>query len=350
MRAKKQGYYLIRNLNLSNNKYERWKKVAKTLKLSPKANQRLNWIIYYHTKANGNAQLTCRYFGINRSTWYYWFNRFNEDNLRTLEDDSRAPNNTRQKEYTPLQYERIVKLRKQYIRYGKVKLLKLYQKQYPADKCISEWKVQCIIQSSGLYYNAKKQAKINKKRVKSQAKKRITELKLKPKLGYLVCLDTIVRYWHGQKRYILTAIDKHTKIAFARMYHKHSSLSAEDFLLRLYYLLDGKIENIQTDNGSEFMKHFDKACQRLDLDRYFSRVRTPKDNGSNERFNRTLKEEFIRLGNMTEDTVLFNQKLSNWLVEYNFNRPHQSLNYLSPMEFVEKYGGVSEMWSSNTLI
>jgi len=348
MKAKKQGYYLIRNLKLSANKYERWRKTAKVLKLSKKANQRLDWIIYYHTKANHNAKLTCRHFGIVRSQWYYWFKRFDETNLRSLEDNSRAPKHTRQKEYTPLQYERIVKLRKQYIRYGKAKIFRLYQKQYPLDKNISEWKVQSIIQSANIYYNAKKQWKINKKRAKSQVKKRITELKLKPKAGYLVCLDTIVKHWNGQKRYILTAIDKYTKLAFARMYHNHSSLSTEDFLLRLYYLLDGRIENIQTDNGSEFMKYFDKACQKLKLNRYFSRVRIPQDNASNERFNRTLKEEFIRLGNMTDNINIFNRRLSDWLIEYNFSRPHQSLDYLTPIEFNQKYMKVSEMWSSNT--
>jgi len=348
MKAKQQGYFLVRNLNLSTNKYQRWRKVAKTLQLSQKALTRLGYIIYYHTKANGDAMLTCGHFGLVRSQWYYWFKRFDETNLRTLEDNSRAPKKIRQKEYTPQQYECIVKLRRQYIRYGKTKLFKIYQKQYPQDDNISEWKVQCIIQSSDIYYNAKKQSRINKRRANSQIKKRITELKKRPRTGYLVCLDTIVRHWNGQKRYIITGIDKYAKIAFARMYKKHSSLAAEDFLLRLYYLMDGKIENIQTDNGSEFMKHFDKACQRLKLDRYFSRVRTPQDNAGNERFNRTLQDEFIRLGNMTEDVELFNQRLSNWLVEYNFNRPHQSLDYLTPIEFTQKYGKVSEMWSSST--
>jgi hypothetical protein len=348
MKIDKVDYYLISKVKLSATKYIRWRKTAQVLKLSKKATTRLNWIIYYYTKANSNAKLTCRHFGLARSQWYYWFNRFNEANLRTLEDQSRAPKHARQKEYTPLQYERVVKLRKQYMRYGKIKLLVVYQKQYPHDKTISQWKVQCIIQAAKLYYHPQKVHKTTQKRLKAASKKRIAELKKKPRQGYLICLDSMVRYWNGRKRYIITGIDKYAKLAFARMYKKHSSLTAQDFLLRLYYLMDGKIENIQTDNGSEFMKHFDQACTRLKLDRYFSRVRTPQDNASNERFNRTLQDEFIRLGNMTEDVELFNQRLSDWLVEYNFHRPHQSLDYLSPIEFVQKYGKVSKMWSSNT--
>lgn len=350
MKAKKIGYYLISQLKLSKNKYERWQKVSKKLKLSKKACQRLNWMIFYETEAKHNAKKTCRHFAIARSLWYYWRKRFDETNLRTLEDEFKAPKSTRKKEYTGTQYERVVMLRKDHIRYGKVKLLKIYQKKYPDDKNISSWKVQCIVEASGIYYNAKKQSRANKKRQKAQRKKRITELKKKPKSGYLICLDTIVRHYSGQKRYILTAIDKYAKVAYARMYHNHSSLSAKDFLQRLFYLLDGKFDNLQTDNGSEFLKYFEEACEQLKVPHYFSRTRTPKDNPECERFNRTLQEEFIALGNMTEDINIFNRNLTEWLIEYNFNRPHQTLGYLTPIEFTQKYAKVSKMYSSNTLI
>jgi transposase InsO family protein len=107
------------------------------------------------------------------------------------------------------------------------------------------------------------------------------------------------------RRYILTAIDRHTKVAFARMYTHHSSFSARDFLYRLHLLLDGKIENVQTDNGSEFHRYFEDACQKLGLEHYWSRTQTPKDNAVNERFNRTLQEEFLSMGNMVTNTTEF---------------------------------------------
>jgi len=337
-----------KKLSIPVNKYELWIKTTKILKLSKTAKNRLNWIIYYYTKANKNASLTCRHFGIYRSQWYYWFNRFDETNLKTLEDKSNTPHNTRQKEYTNIQYGRIVKLRKKYIKYGKFKLLDKYQKKYPDDKTLSAWHIQCIIQESGIYYKSTKNARTQAKRAKAEYKKKITEFKKKPKLGYLICFDTIVKYWNGKKRYIITAIDRYGKMAYAWMYNNHSSLSAKDFLLRLNYLLDNKIENIQTDNGSEFQKYFNKTCNNLNIKHYFSRVRTPQDNAVCERFNRTLKEEFIALGNMTTNTEIFNQRLTDWLIEYNFNRPHQSLDYLTPIEFNQKYMKVSERWSSST--
>jgi transposase InsO family protein/transposase-like protein len=340
-------YFPIKPIKLLD-RHERLKKAAKLKGLSREALLRLGWIIYYQTTAKQNARLTCRHFGIPPKTFYKWFDRFEETNLGKLEDGSRAPKYTLIKEYTSEQYLRVIALRKQYIRYGKMKLLKLYQAKHPEDGNITSWKIQCIIERSGIYYHPKKQARINRKRVLSQKRKKITQLKMKKIKGFLLCLDTVTLYWMGQKRYIITAIDKWTKVAFARMYTTHSSYNSRDFLYRLHFLLDGKIENIQTDNGSEFKKYFDQGCIKLKLPHYHSRVKTPKDNPDNERFNRTLQEEFIEMGNMTDDTKLFNQKLTEWLIHYNFQRPHQTLDYMPPINFTYKYHNVLPMYPSST--
>ncbi|KKW45056.1 MAG: ABC transporter, permease protein [Parcubacteria group bacterium GW2011_GWB1_56_8] len=68
-----------------------------------------------------------------------------------------------------------------------------------------------------------------------------------------------------------------------------------------------------------------------------------------ERFNRTLKDEFISLGNAVTDCALFNQKLTEWLVEYNFHRPHQALGYEVPVEYHYKHQKVLPMSPSSTL-
>ena len=327
-------------------RHDRWRKMAELFKLSKDARSRLEWMIFYETKGERNACLTARYFGIAPKTFHQWRNRFNEADLKTLEDRSCAPVKRRTREYTPLQYMRIVALRKEHIRWGKMKLLKLYQNDFPKDDTISSWKIQCIIERSGIYYHPVKQARINRKRVLSVKRKKITDLTKKPKQGFLLCVDTVVRYVNGSKRYILTAIDQYSKLAFSRMYTTHSSASAKDFLHRLHYLFDGKIENIQTDNGSEFKLHFDAALSKLNIPHYYSRVKTPKDNAVNERFNRTLNDEFLVMGNLTADTTLFNSRLTEWLVEYNFKRPHQSLDYLPPINFHFKYYKVLPMYPS----
>ena len=176
-------YRLTKSFKLGS-KYDRWRNVAKVLALSKPACQRLEWIIFYQTRACRNASLTCRHFAIPPKTFYKWLKRFDEANLRTLENQSRAPKHRRQKEYTPNQYLKIVGLRKEHIRYGKFKLLVLYRQGYPDDQTISAWKVQSIIQDAKIYYHPKKQQRINKKRQLSQKKKRITDLKQKKLTGF----------------------------------------------------------------------------------------------------------------------------------------------------------------------
>jgi transposase InsO family protein len=318
----------------------------KRKQFSPEAKKRLSWMDYY--RKCQNVSLTCRHFGITRRMFYYWKSRYNPNNLHTLEDKDKAPKKKRQREITLLQETRIVALRKQYIRYGKEKIAIRYSQLYQEE--ISSWKIQKVIEKYKLYYNPKKTAKTARKRKRALKKKRITELKKKNKTGFLVCLDVIVIYWNGIKRYIFTAIDRYSKLAFARMYQTRSSLNAEDFLKRLYYLFDGGIDNLQTDNGSEFMGMFQRATEKLNLEHYFNRPRTPKDNPINERFNRTLQEEFINLGNFNSDPEVFNPRLRDWLEEFIFRRPHQALGYKTPIETACGNPQLSQMYSSDTKI
>ncbi len=53
-------------------------------------------------------------------------------------------------------------------------------------------------------------------------------------------------------------------------------------------------------------------------------------NAHNERFNRTIQEQFI---NFNEDLLyldidLFNQKIADWLIDYNTKIPHHSLKMM----------------------
>lgn len=325
--------------------YTRLRKIAQLQNISTGARAKLEWMIFYEREKQ-NALKTARHFGISAKTFWKWRNRFQAENLRTLEEHSRAPIRRRQKDIHPLQEERIIALRKQFLRYGKIKLSIRYASEY--GEKISSWKIQKIIEKYQLYYHPAKNYRTQKKRRSSEKKKRITEFQKKKKTFFIFGMDSIIRHWDGQKRYILTAVDTVSRFAFARMYTSHSSRLAADFLHRLMHLTDGKIKNIQTDNGSEFHLEFEKACKNFNLPHYWSRVRTSKDNPHVERFNRTLQEEFIQLGNRILDPVEFNQKLTSWLVEYNFKRPHQSLGYMTPMYFIQKNDPLLPMCPSDT--
>lgn len=321
------------------------RKVADVLGLSKPARARLEWMLW-HDGNGQNALLTSRRFGIAPKTFWKWRKRYLERGPRGLTDLSKRPKKRKEREITPLQTERIVALKRAHIRYGKAKITALYETEY--NERVSQWKVQKVIEAKQLYYHPAKNARTQAKRRSAQKKKRISELSLKKRRGFLFRIDTVVRYWCGTKRFILTAVDSASRLAFARMYTTHSSKAAADFLRRLHALVDGRIENVQTDNGSEFHGAFEKACLDLGLDHYWSRVRTPKDNGQNERFNRTLSEEFMQMGNAVIDQAEFNRRLTEWLIEYNFRRPHQALGYLSPINFIYRHEKLLPMYPSST--
>ena len=312
-------------------------------------------MVFYYTVAGENAALTSRHFGISRKTFHKWLKHFKDSkyDVHSLANRSRAPHHKRKWEVTLSEEGRIRSLRKRYPYYGKKKLKVLYREEYREE--ISTWKIERVIRKYKLYPDKVKAEKIAGKRARApqKPKRRITELVKENSLCFLFQLDTIVIHWDGVKRYILTAVDHATKMGYARMYKNKSSRSAADFLYRLRYLVNQPIKNLQTDNGSEFTLEFERAAATLGIQRYFSRVKTPKDNPEIERFNQTLEYEWLYNSNLSLDPEEFNPQLTEWLIEYNVNRPHQSPGYLSPMEYIERKLAkinslVLPMWSATT--
>jgi len=355
MRKLASFYFFKRKPIILGNRYERWRGVAGLLGFKSQERLRVEWMVFYYTVAKENAALTAQHFGISRKTLHKWLKRFKDSkyDVRGLADRPKAPHHKRKWEVTLVQEGRIRSLRKRYPYYGKKKLKVLYEKEYCEE--ISTWKIERVIRRYKLYPDKGKAEKIARKRARARQKpkRRITQLVKEDRLCFLFQLDTIVIYWNGIKRYILTAVDHATKLGYARMYKNKSSRAAVDFLYRLSYLVNQPIENLQTDNGSEFALEFERATARLGIQRYFSRVKTPKDNSEIERFNQTLEYEWLYNCNLSLDPEELNPGLTEWLIEYNFNRPHQSLGYLTPIEYIEKelakiHSPVLPMWSAST--
>lgn len=321
----------------------RWRKTVSLLDVTEtvrsKASVKLEWIIFYYTVANKDVSVTAQYFSITNKTVYKWMNRFelSNQNVNSLIEQSRRPNSVRQWTVTLLEETRIKKLRLKHMVWGSNKLRKLYKDEY--GETISSWKIGLVIRKHQLYPDQVKQDKISSNKAKSSNNKlklKITQFTYTNKLWHLIHVDGITIYWQGLKRYLFTAVDHAGKVGYARMYTNKSSHNTKDFLIRLHYLVNDKIPNIQTDNGSEFYGAFDQALTDLETLHWFSRPYTPTDNAEVERFNGTLKHEWMEWGHYTNDTIQFNKELTEWLVEYNSVRPHESLDYLNPLEFADQ--------------
>lgn len=334
---------------------EKWvlvRSVANQIGLSFKAKEKLEWIIFYHTFGNMNVKETSLYFGTTRKTFHKWFKRFDERNLLSLEEHSKAPIKTRTWQVTFEEEARIVSLRKKHIKWGKKKLRKLYLDDY--KETISTWKIERVIRKWNLYPDPQKHNKYLKLKAKRKEKTLIKDfIKVNvasQSFGFLWHIDAIIIWWYGTRRVIFTAIEDTTKIAFARVYKTNSSNFSKDFLLRLVYLADGKVNFMHSDNGSEFEGSFSEACSDLKVTQIYSRPHTPKDNPSLERFNYTIQDEWLSLSEVGLDNIdEANKDLTNWLIEYNNLRPHETLDYQTPLAYAyQKFPEVLPMCPAST--
>lgn len=104
------------------------RRLASIPELSKQARQRLKWFDHYESHGH-NARLTCCYFGISRQTFYRWKRRYNPHHLESLEDRPRRPKHVRQPTASPELVAAVLKLREEYPRWGKDKLVVLLRRK-----------------------------------------------------------------------------------------------------------------------------------------------------------------------------------------------------------------------------
>jgi putative transposase len=95
----------------------------------------------------------------------------------------------------------------------------------------------------------------------------------------------------------------------------------------------GKPQRIRTDNGPEFRsKVFQKWLSNNNIE--WSRIQKgkPQQNAIIERFNKTFREDILD-ANIFKDIEQAQLLTDEWIWEYNNERPHQSLNFKTPIEY-----------------
>jgi len=149
-------------------------------------------------------------------------------------------------------------------------------------------------------------------------------------------LDSIEFHGKSTRRYVVTFIDVYSRFAFAFGTRSHTSKETAKVLGALLEALPSKVTNVLTDNGSEFMLHFEDVLKTHGVVHWHTYPRTPKMNAHCERFNRTLQEEFVNrnIHLLFQDLEAFNRKLVEYLEWYNAKRPHKSLGMNAPIQYL----------------
>ena len=134
----------------------------------------------------------------------------------------------------------------------------------------------------------------------------------------------------GRPLKMLTVLDEHTReclaIVVARKIRSHDVLE----VLADLFVRHGPPEYLRSDNGPEFSaKLVRRWLGRVGVETLFIEPGSPWENGYNESFNGTFRQELLRreiFCSLQEAKVL----IEHWRREYNTVRPHSSLGYLPP--------------------
>jgi len=308
------------------------------VELSKKARQRLKWFDYYNSHGH-NARLTCRHFDISPQTFYRWKRRYNPKHLESLEEHSRRPKRLRQPSYSMELVGAVLKLREEYPRWGKDKLVILL---------LEEKGFSCSASTVGRIIRKLKERGVLKEPVSNHisARKRQRQRPYairKPKdygislVGDLVQLDTLdVRPLPGVLLKHFTAHDVISRWNTVSVYSRATANTATDFLDTLAKRMPFPVKAIQVDGGAEFEAIFEEACQKRGIKLFVLPPRSPKLNGGVERAHRTHTEEFYELTESSFDLSELRQELLEWEWVYNTVRPHQALGYLTPLKFLRQ--------------
>jgi len=298
--------------------------------LSKDAQRRLAWMDWYFAHGK-NAESTCRHFGISKSVFYRWLNRFNRFNLSSLEFDpkSRRPHNTRNMTTPQEVVDLVVKIRKEDPEKSKYEIQAELKDLYNISLGYNT--IQKIInRTPGCYVVKPKSRKQKHKVERIKAPKELKERSL----GSLIQVDTKHLPVLGTKFYVFAAIDCKSRYAYTWAYTTISSKSAKDFLTRVKFNFPFPLQAVNTDNGSEYLLYFHQATQEENIPHYFSYPATPKMNSRVERLIKTFKYEFLLYQDMIPEIAHIRTLCEIFNTKYNFHRYHQALNYKTPNQFV----------------
>jgi putative transposase len=140
----------------------------------------------------------------------------------------------------------------------------------------------------------------------------------------------------GRALRVLTMVDSYTRECLA--IEVDSCLSSRRVTRVLKWIIEqrGVPERLRCDNGPEFTsRHFLSWCEERRIQLLHIQPGKPMQNGRVESFNGRLRDECLN-ANWFQSVEQAKQRIEDWREEYNRERPHSSLGYLTPVEFAAR--------------
>lgn len=273
----------------------------------------------------------CREFGISRKTGYKWKERFLQDGLTGLGDQSRRPDSS-PSEVGEAMVCRIVKLKGAHPSWGPRKLRSVLERSVPNDELPSESSFKRILDKAGLVER--------RRRVPSDHTGRLRSPTRAQRPNHVWTID-FKGWWYTRNRHRfepLTIRDDFSRyVLCARALDDGRTETVRRQMARVFER-HGLPEVIRSDNGSPFAaRNSPLGLSRLsawwlslgiDLDRI--PPGRPDQNGGHERMHRDLAREVECCAQ--DDACTQQAALDVWRRTFNEERPHEALGMRVPNE------------------
>ena len=273
---------------------------------------------------------------MSRSAFYRWKQRYKLSGLAGLENESKRPNNVRKPSYDRKTEGLVLQMRRKYNCFGKYKIAIMIKREHgvivsvsTVGRIITEALLRGTIKSVAYYFRVKEK----KPRMFNDHAQRLKAGTKAEGPGDLVEVDHMTVQLDGIIIKHFKAICPITKIVVEQAYRSATSNVAAEFLNKIIAEFPFAIKSFQVDGGSEFMGEFEKECKALSIPLFVLPPRSPELNGTVERGNSTVKYEFYQQYDGPPKLESVQLRLQSFVKFYNFTRPHQTLNYLTPFEY-----------------
>jgi transposase InsO family protein len=268
-------------------------------------------------------------YGVSRQSVHAWLARYEAGGLPALAERSHRPK-TSPPQIDPKTEARVLELRRHHPSWGQVRLRHQLQREGLKD----------LPSLSGIYRALVRhnliEPKARRKRLptyKRWERGRPMELWQMDVVGGVLLED-------GTECKVLTGVDDHSRFCVCAGIMTRATGRAVCGFFAEALERHGVPEEILTDNGKVFTNRFgltptevlfDKICRENGITHRLTAPASPTTTGKVERFHRTLRQEFLA-GQMFPSLLIAQKELDTWVLDYNTERPHQSLGMATPAE------------------
>lgn len=270
---------------------------------------RFKWhaFVEQHTQT---VKETCRLFGIQRKIYYYWYGR---------------DHGKRSKYYHPRKSHPNLKLTADLRIYVEREKLKYNYGPRKMSKYL--WRKKQVSISPTIIYRFYQKRKLIRKPMHKcpwyePIKKPLTIVKP----GEGVQVDIKYVYEQNARKYMFSVLDPYTEKYFFMIFDTKHSKHRITAHLKAEQFFGFKILSIQSDNGSENRGEYHNWLTSRTVAHYFIPKSSPYWNAEVERVHRTIDDEYYL------NPIRIWKTPQAWLKYYNYERIHETLNYLTPHE------------------